>query len=118
MFSNEATKIDEIFTFNLTLCSKCQNYGEDFFNFRGLLENVNFKLRYQLLKNTVTGTAPLSLSKSKDICFWFLYISIQQYDRKTYFLWLKKSDLLKMALSPQCKIIAVRRLPPKFCNIF
>ena len=37
MFSNKATKIDEIFTFNLTLCSKCQIDGEIFFNFCGLL---------------------------------------------------------------------------------
>ena len=37
MFSKKATKIDEIFTVNLTLCSKCQIDGEDFVNFCGLL---------------------------------------------------------------------------------
>ena len=37
MFSKKAIKIDEIFTVDLTLCSKCQIYGEDFVNFRGLL---------------------------------------------------------------------------------
>ena len=37
MFSKKATKIDEIFTVDLTLCSKCQIDGEDFFNFYGLL---------------------------------------------------------------------------------
>ena len=37
VFSKKATKIDEIFTVNLTLCSKCQIDGEDFFNFCGLL---------------------------------------------------------------------------------
>ena len=37
MFSKKATKIDEIFTVDLTLCSKCQIYGEDFANFCGLL---------------------------------------------------------------------------------
>ena len=37
MFSKKATKIDKIFTVNLTLCSKCQIVGEDFANFRGLL---------------------------------------------------------------------------------
>ena len=44
MFSNKATKIDEIFTVNLTLCSKRQIDSEDFINFRGLsfLENMNF----------------------------------------------------------------------------
>ena len=36
MFSKKATKIDEIFTVDLTLCSKCQIDGEDFVNFRGL----------------------------------------------------------------------------------
>ena len=34
--SKKATKIDEIFTVDLTLCSKCQIDGEDFVNFCGL----------------------------------------------------------------------------------
>ena len=33
VFSKKATKIDQIFTVNLTLCSKCQNDGEDLLNF-------------------------------------------------------------------------------------
>ena len=37
MFSKKATKMDEIFTIDLTLCSKCQIGGEDFVNFCGLL---------------------------------------------------------------------------------
>jgi len=37
MFSKKATKIDEIFTVDLTLSSKCQFDGEDFVNFCGLL---------------------------------------------------------------------------------
>ena len=37
MFSKKATKIDEIFTVNLTLCNKCQIDGEDYVNFCGLL---------------------------------------------------------------------------------
>ena len=37
MFSRNATKIDEIFTIDLTLCSKRQIDSEDFVNFRGLL---------------------------------------------------------------------------------
>ena len=36
MFSKKATKIDEIFTVDLTLGSKCQIDGEDFANFCGL----------------------------------------------------------------------------------
>ena len=37
MFSKKATKIDEIFTVDLTLCSKRQIDGEDFVNFCGIL---------------------------------------------------------------------------------
>ena len=37
VFSKKATKIDEIFTLDLILCSKCQIEGEDFVNFCGLL---------------------------------------------------------------------------------
>ena len=37
MFSKKATKIDEVFTVDLILCSKCQIDGEDFVNFCGLL---------------------------------------------------------------------------------
>ena len=36
MFSKKTTKIDKIFTVDLTLCSKCQIDGEDFVNFCGL----------------------------------------------------------------------------------
>ena len=38
MFSKKATKIDEIFTVDLTVCNKRQIDGEDFVNFRGLLK--------------------------------------------------------------------------------
>ena len=41
MFS-KATKIDEIFTVNLTLCSKCQIDGEILSIFVAFLENTNF----------------------------------------------------------------------------
>ena len=37
IFYKKAKKIDEIFTIDLTLCSKCQIDGEDFINFCGLL---------------------------------------------------------------------------------
>ena len=37
MFSKKATKIYEIVTVDLILCSKCQIDGEDFVNFLGLL---------------------------------------------------------------------------------
>ena len=47
MFSKKATKIDKIFTVNLTLCSKCQIDGEDFVKFCGLLRK--HKLYFKLL---------------------------------------------------------------------
>ena len=47
MFSKKATKIDKIFTVDLTLFSNRQINGEDFVNFRGFLE------KYELYKNTV-----------------------------------------------------------------
>ena len=45
MFSKKATKIDEIFTVDLTLWSKCQFRGEDFVNFCDLLR------KHELYKN-------------------------------------------------------------------
>ena len=47
MFSKKATKIDKIFTVDLTLCSKRQTDGEDFVNFCGLLR------KYKLYKGTL-----------------------------------------------------------------
>ena len=37
MFSKKAAEIDKIFTINLTVTTYCQNDGEDFANFCGLL---------------------------------------------------------------------------------
>ena len=37
IFSKKTTKINEIFTIDLTVCSKCQIDGEDIVNFCGLL---------------------------------------------------------------------------------
>ena len=42
MLSKKATKIDQIFIVDLTLCSKCQIDGEDFVNFMAFLENTKF----------------------------------------------------------------------------
>ena len=64
MFS-KATKIDEIFTNNLTLCSKCQIDGEDFVNFSGLLRKYELyfersKLHFKIQKvfhSNVSGLA-------------------------------------------------------------
>ena len=55
MFSKKATKIDKIFTDDLTLCSKRQIDGEDFVNFRGLLRKyelyIQTKGRWRFRKN-------------------------------------------------------------------
>ena len=43
MFSKKATKNGEIFTVDLTLCSKHQIDGEDFVNFRGFLRKYELQ---------------------------------------------------------------------------
>ena len=48
VFSMKATKIDEIFTVDLTVCSKCQIDGEDFIKFCGLLKKHKLYLYYLL----------------------------------------------------------------------
>ena len=50
MLSKKATKIDEIFTVDLTLCSKCQIDSEDFVNFCGLLRKHENCLDFFILK--------------------------------------------------------------------
>ena len=57
MSSKKAKKIDELFTVNLTLCSKCQIDGEDFFNFCGLLR------KHELYKNLLNSTTHVTLYK-------------------------------------------------------
>ena len=47
MVSNKATKIDEIFTVDLTLCSKCQIDGEDLVNSCGLLRKHELYDRFR-----------------------------------------------------------------------
>ena len=63
MFSKKATKIDEIFTVDLTLCSKCQIDGEDFVNFCGLLRNVNFNFSRKATKIDKIFTVDLTLTR-------------------------------------------------------
>ena len=46
MFSKKATKIEKIFTVDLTLCSKCQIDGEDFVNLSGLLRKYELYFRF------------------------------------------------------------------------
>ena len=60
MFSKKATKIDKIFTVNLTVCSKCQIYGEDFVKLCGLFRKheLSFSLNNRLLNFTFYMKAP------------------------------------------------------------
>ena len=48
MFSKNATKIDKIFTVNLTVTTYCQTDGEDLVNFFAFSENVNFNDCYKI----------------------------------------------------------------------
>ena len=48
MFSKKATKNGEIFTVDLTLCSKHQIDSEDFLNFRALLRKYELYLSSQI----------------------------------------------------------------------
>ena len=50
MFSKKASKIDEIFTVDLTLCSKRKINGEDFDNFRGLLRKYELWVKLLIRK--------------------------------------------------------------------
>ena len=52
MFSEKATKIDEIFIIDMTLCSKGQIDGKDFFNFRSLLRKYELYKMCGLAKKT------------------------------------------------------------------
>ena len=70
MFSKKATKIDEIFTVNLTLCSKGQIDGEDFFNFRGLLRKYELYLGTGNLVCKISAASVTGASKS---CVKFAY---------------------------------------------
>ena len=51
MLSRKATKFDEIFTVNLTLCSKCQIDGKDFVNFCGLLRKHALNLHWAIVNH-------------------------------------------------------------------
>ena len=46
MFSKKTTKIDKIFTVNLTLCTKCQIESEDFVIYCGLLRKPELYTHY------------------------------------------------------------------------
>ena len=59
MFTEKATKIDEIFTVDLTLCRKCQIDDGDFVIFCGLLR------KHELYKTQPSNKLDLSTCKNK-----------------------------------------------------
>ena len=63
----KASKIDETFTVDLTLCSKCQIDGEDFFNFCGLLKGQLISKRnfgvIDFLQKTNENTSHTSINE-------------------------------------------------------
>ena len=69
MFSKKATKIDKIFTIDLTLGSKCQIIGEDFVKFCGLLrkrEVYKHRIdRKKFYKGVLGNNKPIKPSKSR-----------------------------------------------------
>ena len=67
MFSKKATKINEIFTVNLTLCSRRQIDGEDLVDFCGLLKKHELlsKQFYESPKNC-QKILKMTLRKSND----------------------------------------------------
>ena len=78
MFSKKATKIDEIFTVDLTLCSKCQIYGEDFVNFCGLLRKHELYTRVQTYRKTLLTFKNLIASDcNNDLCPLLIHFGVK-----------------------------------------
>ena len=74
MFSKKATKINEIFTVDLTFCSERQIDGEDFVNFCGLLR----KHKRYVIKLGSWYFRNILFLEMKYILLWFLEIIIFQ----------------------------------------
>ena len=68
LFSKKATKINEIFTIDLTLCSKCQIDGEDFVNFLWPSQKTRTLNKVFLRRRSFPGTRlKISLTKTLKI---------------------------------------------------
>ena len=78
MFSKKATKIDEIFTVDLTLCSKRQIDGEDFFNFSGLLR----KYKPYCPNNYPYCISPSSVFLERQRPFWCCVGLMANFDKQ------------------------------------
>ena len=69
VFSKMATKIDEIFTVDLTVCSKCQIDSEDFVKFCGL------RRKHELYQNWSDLLGEQFLVTE---CFFNLFLEVSQ----------------------------------------
>ena len=65
MFSKKTTKIDEIFTVDLTVCSKCRIDGEDFVKFSGLLRKHELYKIWRLPERILALRLPYPVYLSK-----------------------------------------------------
>ena len=71
MFSKKATKIDEIFTLDLTITTYCQIVGEDFFSiFVAFSENVNFNSMNNLLSYCGLNDAKIRATDKDSPVIW------------------------------------------------
>ena len=114
MFSKKATKFDEIFTVDLTLCSKCQIDGADLVNFCGLLRKrelyhvmLNFKHNCQWKKFSKVPNISLAFFFFFRI-FFYLHVhsglhSYIQVSRICRIKW-KKDRKLWLYLGQACMI--------------
>ena len=75
MFSKKATKIDEIFSVDLTVTTYCQIDGEDFVNFCGLLRKRELYIRnifcfFFAMILQVNRYRKMNLITSMEQCLW------------------------------------------------
>ena len=71
MFSKKATKIEEIFTVDLTLYIQCQIDSEDFFNFCGLFrKHVLYDNNFITFNDPYSPISPneVKLTKIQSVC--------------------------------------------------
>jgi hypothetical protein len=86
VFSKNATKIEEIFTVDLTITTQCQIDGEDFFNFCGLLRK--YKLYVAWHSESVSKLWYLSKEKwSSSKLLSIFYLSTVQ-------IWYNKAQMI------------------------
>ena len=84
MFFKKATKFDEIFTVDLTLCSKCQIDGEDFIDFCGLLRKHELHDNISKCFVTLRSNFKLFLKFCQTLVAFLEYMNFIQDGSKTF----------------------------------